>query len=39
MYCRSIEVSLRTGPDIADITSALEHLIAESGIAIGQLCA
>ena len=39
MYCQSIEVSLRTGPDIADITSVLEHVIAESGIATGQLCA
>ena len=39
MYCQSIEVSLRTGPDMADITSALEQLIGESGIATGQLCA
>ena len=39
MYCQSIEVSLRTGPDIADITSALHQVIAESGIATGQLCA
>ena len=39
MYCQSIEVSLRTGPDIADITSVLEDVIAESGIANGQLCA
>ena len=38
-YCQSIEVSLRTGPDMADITSALEQLIGESGIATGQLCA
>ena len=39
MYCQSIEVSLRTGPDIGDITSALEQVIAESGIKTGQLCA
>ena len=39
MYCQSIEVSLRTGPDIADITSALEQLIGKSRIENGQLCA
>ena len=39
LYCQSIEVSLRTGPDMADITSALEQLIGESGIKTGQLCA
>jgi len=39
LYCQSIEVSLRTGPDIADITSTLEHLIGESRIENGQLCA
>jgi len=39
MYCQSIEVSLRTGIDMADITSALEQVIAESGIHNGQLCA
>ena len=39
MYCQSIEVSLRTGPDIGDITSALQRVIAESGIKTGQLCA
>ena len=39
MYCQSIEVSFRTGPDIADITSALEQLLDESGIENGQLCA
>ena len=39
MYCQSIEVSLRTGPDIGDITSALERVIGESGITTGQLCA
>ncbi|MDB4442109.1 secondary thiamine-phosphate synthase enzyme YjbQ [bacterium] len=39
MLCQSIEVSLRTGPDMADITSAFEQLIGESGIKTGQLCA
>jgi len=39
MYCQSIEVSLRTGPDIDDITGALENLIGESRIENGQLCA
>ena len=39
IYCQSIEVSLRTGPDIADITSALEQLLDASGIENGQLCA
>jgi len=39
MYCQAIEVSLRTGPDIGDITPALEQVIAESGIKTGQLCA
>ncbi len=39
MYCRSIEVSLRTGPDMADITATLDRLIGESGIENGQLCA
>ena len=39
MYCQSIEASLRTGPDIVNITAALEQLINESGIETGQLCA
>jgi secondary thiamine-phosphate synthase enzyme len=39
MHCQSIEVSLRTGPDMADITSVLEQVITESGIFTGQLCA
>ncbi len=30
---------MRTGPDIADITTALEQLIGESRIETGQLCA
>ena len=39
MYCQSIEASLRIGPDIVNITSALERLIGASGIKTGQLCA
>ena len=39
MYCQSIEVSLRTGPDICDITPALIGAIRESGIVNGQLSA
>ncbi len=39
LYCQSIEVSLRTGPDISDITPALIGLIRESGIENGQLSA
>ena len=39
LYCQSIEVSLRTGPDIGDISSALEQVIGDSGIKTGQLCA
>ena len=39
LFCQSIEVSLGAGPDMADITSALEQLIGESGIENGQLCA
>ena len=39
MYCQSIEASLKVGPDMVNITSALEQLIGESGIKTGQLCA
>jgi len=39
MLCQSIEVSLKIGPDMVNITSALEQLIGESGIKTGQLCA
>ncbi len=39
MFCQSIEVSLKTGPDICDVTSALNALIRESGIENGQLSA
>ena len=39
MSCKSIDVSLKTGPDICDVTSALNALIRESGIENGQLSA
>ena len=39
IYCQSIEVSLRTGPDICDITSTLIGVIRESGIEKGQISA
>ena len=39
MYCQSIEVSLKTGPDMCDITAALIGIIRESGIENGQLSA
>ena len=39
LYCQSIEASMRIGPDMVNITAALEQLIGESGIKTGQLCA
>jgi secondary thiamine-phosphate synthase enzyme len=39
MLCKSIEVRLKTGPDICDVTSTLNVLIRESGIYNGQLSA
>jgi thiamine phosphate synthase YjbQ (UPF0047 family) len=39
MFFQSMEVSLKTGPDMSDITSALNALIRESGIVNGQLSA
>jgi secondary thiamine-phosphate synthase enzyme len=39
MHCQTIEVNLRTGPDICDISPALVEVIRESGIANGQLSA
>lgn len=39
MYCQSIEISLRTGPDICDITPALIEIIRQSGLVNGQLSA
>ena len=39
MFCKSIEVSLKVGPDICDITPALDRLIRESDIQEGNLFA
>ncbi|MBW2408593.1 MAG: YjbQ family protein [Deltaproteobacteria bacterium] len=39
VYCQSIEVSLKVGPDIRDITPALDGLIRESRIENGVLFA
>ena len=39
MFYQSIEVSLKVGPDMCDITPALEGLIRESGIENGVLFA
>ena len=39
MFCKTIEVSLKVGPDMCDITPALEELIRESGIENGVLFA
>ena len=39
LYCQSVEVSLKTGPDIGDITPVLNEVIRESGIRSGQLSA
>ena len=37
LFCQSIQVSLKTGPDILDITPTLIELIRKSGIENGQL--
>ena len=39
MFYQSIEVSLKVGPDMCDITPALEGLIRESGVENGVLFA
>jgi hypothetical protein len=39
MFYQSIEVNLRTGPDICDITPALNQLIRETNIKNGNLAA
>jgi secondary thiamine-phosphate synthase enzyme len=39
VFCDSIEVDLRTGPDICDITPELERLIQSSNVEDGCLCA
>jgi len=39
IICRTLEVKLKTGPDIYDITTALNRLIEGSHIYNGSLCA
>ena len=39
MFCSAIEVKLKIGPDMFDITPELENLISESQIQTGNLCA
>ena len=39
IFCKSVKVSLDTGPDIRDITPALEQLIYDLGVENGNLCA
>ena len=39
IFCKSVEVKLDTGPDLRDITPALEHLIHDSQVENGSLCA
>jgi len=39
IICRTLEVKLKTGPDIFDITTALNRLIEDSHIYNGSLCA
>ena len=37
VHCDAFEVSLRTGPDIAEITPALRQIVARSGVRDGSL--
>jgi thiamine phosphate synthase YjbQ (UPF0047 family) len=39
IFCKSVKVSLGTGPDIRDITPALEQLIDDLRVENGNLCA
>ncbi len=39
IFCASIKVKLKIGPDMFDITPELENLISESKIQTGNLCA
>ncbi|HUV49506.1 MAG TPA: secondary thiamine-phosphate synthase enzyme YjbQ [Anaerolineae bacterium] len=39
MFCKYIEVKLKTGPDICDITDQINRLVTESKIKNGSLCA
>lgn len=38
-FCQTIEVSLKTGPDIIDITAELERCVKASGVVEGSLSA
>ena len=37
LFCKSVEISLKSGPDIRDITPAFEQLIHESQVENGSL--
>ena len=39
IFCKSIEVSLKTGTDICDITHQINRLVTKSNIENGSLCA
>ena len=39
IFCRTLEVKLKTGPDIRDITPGLNRFIEDSHIDNGSLCA
>ena len=39
IFCKSIEISLKTGTDICDITHQINRLVTESNIENGSLCA
>jgi len=39
IFCKGIDVSLKTGPDICDITHQINRLVTESNIENGTLCA
>ncbi len=37
LFCKSVEIHLKTGPDVRDITPALEQLIYDSQVEMGSL--
>ena len=39
IFCRDVEVNLKTGPDICDITPAIDQLIREAKVRNGSLSA
>lgn len=39
MHTDSFEVTLNTGPDIADITDKIQSIVNRSGVITGQVCA